>query len=114
MGGFLDSAGGGGWGPIVTSNLLNKGKTPRYIIGSVNLAEFFIAIASALTFGVMVGIDSWKPIIGLIIGGAIAAPFAALFASKINAKTMMAIVGILIVILSLRTILNAWLGIFIF
>lgn len=110
IGGFMDSAGGGGWGPIVTSNLLSKGKTPRYIIGSVNLAEFFIAIASALTFGIMVGIDSWKPIIGLIIGGAIAAPFAALFASKINAKTMMGIVGVLIIVLSLRTILKAWVG----
>jgi uncharacterized membrane protein YfcA len=32
-GGFLDSFGGGGWGPLVTSSLISKGRTPRYVIG---------------------------------------------------------------------------------
>ena len=49
-GGFLDSFGGGGWGPIVTSTLITKGRTPKYVVGSVSLTEFFITLASAFTF----------------------------------------------------------------
>lgn len=49
-GGFLDSFGGGGWGPLVTSTLISKGRSPRYVIGSVSLTEFFVTLASALTF----------------------------------------------------------------
>jgi len=52
-GGFLDSFGGGGWGPLVTSTLISKGRTPKYVIGSVSLTEFFVTMASALTFFVI-------------------------------------------------------------
>ena len=47
FGGFVDSAGGGGWGPIVTTNLLGKGQDPRSTIGSVNFAEFFLTLSTA-------------------------------------------------------------------
>jgi uncharacterized membrane protein YfcA len=45
-GGFLDSFGGGGWGPLVTSTLISKGRTPRYVIGSVSITEFFVTLSS--------------------------------------------------------------------
>lgn len=105
IGGFLDSVGGGGWGPIVSSTLIANGKNPRYTIGSVNLAEFFVALASSFTFIVTIGFTFWAVIIGLIIGGIIAAPIGALLANKIPTKALMLLIGILIVITSLKRIL---------
>ncbi|RTY65911.1 sulfite exporter TauE/SafE family protein [Flavobacterium sp. GSP27] len=104
FGGFMDSVGGGGWGPIVTSTLLGRGRNPRYTIGSVNAAEFAVSFASGITFMIFGGIQGWQVIIGLILGGVIAAPIAALLVNKIKRKPMMILVGILIIILSLRTL----------
>ncbi len=101
-GGFLDSIGGGGWGPIVSSTLIARGRNPRYTIGSVNLAEFFIALSSSLTFVTLIGLTHWSIIVGLIIGGVIAAPIAAYLANKIPAKTIMILVGLVVIILSLK------------
>lgn len=106
-GGFVDSVGGGGWGPVVSSTLISKGRSPRYTIGSVNLAEFFVALASALTFIFMLGTNNWIVIAGLIVGGIFAAPFAAYLVKRFKVKTMMIIVGSLIIALSLRTIVLA-------
>jgi uncharacterized membrane protein YfcA len=106
FGGFMDAIGGGGWGPIVTSTLLSKGRTVHYTIGSVNAAEFFISFASAGTFLLFGAITGWPVIIGLIIGGVIASPFAAILVRKIKRKPMMIMVGILIILLSLRTIIT--------
>jgi siroheme synthase-like protein len=102
IGGFLDSIGGGGWGPIVSSTLIARGKNPRYTIGSVNLAEFFIALSSSLTFVTIIGLTHWLVIAGLIIGGVIAAPIAAYLANKIPTKSIMILVGIVVIILSLK------------
>ena len=104
FGGFMDSVGGGGWGPIVTSTLLGNGRNPRYTIGSVNAAEFAVSFASGITFMIFGGIQGWQVIIGLILGGVIAAPIAALLVNKIKRKPMMILVGVLIIILSLRTL----------
>jgi hypothetical protein len=104
FGGFMDSVGGGGWGPIVTSTLLGRGRNPRYTIGSVNAAEFAVSFASGVTFMIFGGISGWQVIIGLILGGVIAAPLAAFLVNKIQRKPMMIAVGILIIILSLRTL----------
>jgi len=106
-GGFLDSIGGGGWGPIVTSTLLGQGRDPRYTIGSVNAAEFAITFASGITFLIFHGVNSWQVVLGLIVGGVIAAPFGALIVGKIKRKPLMLIVGILVIGLSLRTILSS-------
>ncbi len=108
-GGFLDSIGGGGWGPIVSSTLISWGKTPRFIIGSVNLAEFFVALASSFTFITLIGLTHWQIIVGLIIGGAISSPIAATFAKKLNARTMMILVGIIVIIISIRNIIKVFL-----
>ncbi|MCF2444906.1 sulfite exporter TauE/SafE family protein [Dyadobacter sp. CY345] len=104
-GGFLDSIGGGGWGPIVTSTLLGQGRDPRYTIGSVNAAEFVVTFASGITFLIFHGVNSWQVVLGLIVGGVIAAPFGALIVGKIKRKPLMLIVGILVIGLSLRTII---------
>ncbi len=105
FGGFMDAIGGGGWGPIVTSSLMGKGRDPRYTIGSVNTTEFGIAFASGITFILFDGINHWQIIIGLVLGGIIAAPIAASIVHKIPRKPMTVIVGVLLIILSLRTIL---------
>jgi uncharacterized membrane protein YfcA len=99
-GGFLDSFGGGGWGPLVTSTLISKGRSPQYVIGSVSITEFFITLASAITFFSMLGINHWPVILGLIVGGTVAAPFAAKLAGKLPVKTMFVGVGGLVVIWS--------------
>lgn len=103
-GGFLDSFGGGGWGPLVTSTLILKGRTPKYVIGSVSLTEFFVTMASALTFFMILGVSHWQTILGLIIGGVIAAPIAAKLAGKLPVKKMFIAVGTLVIISSLRLI----------
>lgn len=108
LGGFMDSIGGGGWGPIVTSTLISSGRAINYTIGSVNLAEFFVALASSLTFIVFAGLDPglWQVIIGLIIGGVFAAPFAALLVNKVKKKPLMIFVGCFIIFLSMNTLLK--------
>lgn len=110
-GGFLDSFGGGGWGPLVTSTLISKGRTPKYVIGSVSLSEFFVTLASAVTFFTLLGISHWQVIAGLIVGGLIAAPIAARLAGKLPLKTMFIGVGSLVIFWSLRILLKS-LGVF--
>ncbi|MDO8966372.1 sulfite exporter TauE/SafE family protein [Algoriphagus sp.] len=102
-GGFADAIGGGGWGPIVNSTLLSKGKIARYAIGTGNFVEFFVSLASASTFLFFVKELSLAPVLGLILGGIIAAPFAAYICKLIKPKYLMVAVGILIIILSIRT-----------
>lgn len=101
-GGFLDSFGGGGWGPIVTTTLITKGRTPRFVIGSVSLTEFFVTLASAFTFFTLLGISHWQTILGLVVGGLIAAPLAARLAGKLPRKTAFILLGLLVIIWSMR------------
>lgn len=104
VGGFFDAVGGGGWGPIVTSTLIARGNNPRTTIGSVNLAELFVTIAQSSTFFTIIGLVYWKIIVGLIIGGVIAAPLAAYTTKRIPVRILMIAVGLLILFLSLRTL----------
>ena len=106
-GGTLDAIGGGGWGPMVTSTLIGQGNPPRYTIGSVNAAEFFVTFAISAMFVATVGLELWPVILGLILGGAMAAPLAAYFTSTIPDKPLMIIVGMVILLLSLRGLLQA-------
>jgi len=105
-GGFLDSFGGGGWGPIVTSTLITKGRTPRFVIGTVSLTEFFVTLASAFTFFTLIGLSHWQTIIALIIGGLIAAPIAAKLIGKLPKKTSLILLGILVIIWSFKILSN--------
>ncbi|MES2850454.1 MAG: TSUP family transporter [Bacteroidota bacterium] len=101
-GGFLDSFGGGGWGPIVTSTLITKGRTPRFVVGSVSLTEFFVTLASAFTFFTLIGVQNWQVILALVIGGVIAAPFAAKLAGKLPRKTSFILLGTVVIFWSIR------------
>ena len=109
FGGFMDSVGGGGWGPVVSSSLIAGGRSPRFTIGSVNLAEFFIAFASSLTFFAMIGISFWQIIAGLVVGGVIAAPIAANLAKRLPIKSLMILVGVIVILVSLRILFLAFL-----
>lgn len=105
VGGFFDAVGGGGWGPIVTSTMVASGHTPRYTIGSVNTAEFFVTIVQTLTFAVFLGVGEYLDVIaGLALGGVIAAPMAAILCKKLPEKKLMLAVGVLIVLLNVRNI----------
>lgn len=106
FGGFMDSIGGGGWGPIVTSTLMGRGRNARYTIGSVNTAEFGISFASGITFILFDGIGGWPLIAGLVIGGVVAAPIAAYLVNKIPRKPITVLVGLLLIFLSLRTLVK--------
>jgi len=104
VGGFVDASGGGGWGPVVTSTLIGTGKEPRFTIGTVNAAEFFVSIAASGVFTLFIGLNNWEIITGLMLGGAIAAPLGAYLCSKINTRFILIVVGLLIIFLSLRTL----------
>lgn len=99
-GGFVDAVGGGGWGPVVTTSLIGGGHDPRTTIGSVNAAEFFIALATGLSFSMLGGLTHWTTIAGLVFGGLFAAPFAAVLTRHAPTKLLLAIVGVLISALS--------------
>lgn len=106
VGGFLDATGGGGWGPIVTSGLLVKGVRPPIAIGSANLAEFIVAICAA---GVFLAFSAFylPAIIGLTLGGVLAAPVAAYLAKRVPARLVLVAVAVLIFALSVRNTLTA-------
>lgn len=107
VGGFFDAIGGGGWGPIVTTTLVARGNNPRYTIGSVNASEFFVTFAESITFILAIGLTHWRIILGLLIGGVIAAPLAAIICKKLPVRILMLAVGIIILVLSIRTIILA-------
>jgi len=104
VGGFIDAAFGGGWGSIVLSSLIAGGRHPLFSLGTVKISRFFIATLSSLTFFTMLGGKHWEAVLGLIIGSAVAAPIAARVSNKISAKTIMVAVGIIVMIVSLRSI----------
>jgi len=106
IGGFFDSFGGGGWGPIVTTTLINNGRSHKYVVGSVSLTEFFVTIASAFTFFTLLGVSHWQTILALIVGGTIAAPIAARLAGKLPRKTAFILLGILVIIWSIRILIK--------
>jgi uncharacterized membrane protein YfcA len=105
LGGFCDAIGGGGWGPVVTSTLVARGKYPRTTIGSVNFSEFFVTLSQSVVFVLTLSFSQyWQIILGLLIGGGIAAPLAARMTKQLPIKTLMILVGALIILLSIRTI----------
>lgn len=107
-GGFLDSFGGGGWGPIVTSTLINVGRSPRFVIGTVSLTEFFVTLASAFSFFLMIGVTHWQVIVALILGGLAGAPIAARLAGKMPRKTAFLLLGVLVIAWSVKILWSAF------
>jgi len=108
-GGFLDAAGGGGWGPVVTSNLLFQGGDPRKVIGTVNSAEFLLTLSISIAFVATLGFAAFTMItVGLIIGGVIAAPFGAVLASRVQPRTLLLAVAVVLIVTSSYSIYKAW------
>lgn len=111
IGGFADASGGGGWGPIVTSSLLGKGGEPRYVIGTVNAAEFFVSLSVSIAFVIALVTGHWEDaggfethfsaIGGLIVGGMLAAPLAGYILKKLDRTVIMRMVGTLVAILAI-------------
>ncbi|MDB5682139.1 MAG: rane protein [Sphingomonas bacterium] len=108
VGGFLDAAGGGGWGPIVTSNLLVQGASPRETIGTVNTAEFFLTATISAAFISQIGLAAFtQQTLGILIGGLLAAPLGGVLAKRVPARPLMAMVGVLLTITSAFSIWQA-------
>ncbi|MDQ6902214.1 MAG: TSUP family transporter [Bacteroidota bacterium] len=105
-GGFMDSFAGGGWGTLVTSTLISKRKSPRYVIGSVCLAEFFVVLCSSITFFIFLKSLPIVDIAGLIVGGLLAAPIAARLVGKVPVKKMFIAIGALVILTSCMTLWN--------
>ena len=107
VGGFLDAIGGGGWGPVVTSTLLARGDHPRSTIGSVSLAEFFLTVAISVTFILALDFSAYlQVVLGLIIGGALAAPLAGYLSRILAPRTLMILVAIVISVLSVYSLVR--------
>lgn len=109
LGGFLDAAGGGGWGPVVTSNLLVQGAEPRKVIGTVNAVEFFLTLAISAAFIWRLGFaDLAGATLGFLIGGVLAAPLGAVAAKHIPAKWIMVMVGIVLSLTSAYGVIKSF------
>jgi uncharacterized membrane protein YfcA len=107
-GGFLDAVGGGGWGSIVMSTLVGQGTRARLAIGSTNAAEFLVAVTISATFVLMIGLELWPIILGLVLGGVLAAPFGAYITRRLPDRPLMILVGVVIILLSVREVLRLY------
>ena len=105
IGAFVDAIGCGGWWPIVASNLIVRGNDIRKTIGSVNAVEFFVTLSASVTFLITLGLTNWQIILGLAIGGVLAAPLGAWAARHVPVKPFMIFVGALVILMSARTLL---------
>jgi uncharacterized protein len=106
-GGFMDAFAGGGWGSLVTGTLISKRRSPRYVIGSVCLAEFFVVFSSSIAFFILLKAFFLFDVAGLIVGGLIAAPIAARLVGKIPMKTMFISVGSVVILTSIITLIKS-------
>ncbi len=111
FGGFLDAAGGGGWGPVVTSNLLIQGADPRKVVGTVNSVEFFLTLTVSAAFIFHLGVaDVAGATLGLLIGGIVAAPLGAWAAKHFPPKQMLILVGFVLSLTSAYGVYKALAG----
>lgn len=106
-GALIDAIGGGGWGPMVASNLMARGNAFRLTVGTVNAVEFFVTLTASAVFLLTLGLSNWKMIAALALGGVIAAPFGAWLVGKVRPKPFQVAVGLLVIGLSLRTIVQS-------
>ncbi len=105
-GGFIDAVGGGGWGSIVLSSLIAGARNPRTSLGTVKATRFFVAMLSSLTFVTMLNTIHWDAVAGLVIGSAVASPIAAKVSNRISVKGIMIAVGIIVILVSLKSIIT--------
>lgn len=109
VGGFLDAAGGGGWGPVVTSNLLIQGGEPAKVVGTVNTSEFLLALSVSVAFILTLGLEAFGvATVGMIIGGVLAAPFGAMIVKRIRPAWLLRAVSVVLIATSSFAIWKAW------
>ncbi len=104
FGGLLDATGGGGWGAFVSSPLLARGNGLRFTVGTVNAVEFFVTLTASAVFLLTLGLSHWKAIAGLALGGLLAAPLGAWLVRHARPRPMLALVGLVVIGLSARTL----------
>lgn len=100
--GLVDAIGGGGWSAITVTMLLARGQPPRAVIGSVHLAKCVVSIGAGASFLFAIGVSHAAAVLGLIIGGAAAAPFGALFVRRVPARVATALAGVAVLALGLN------------
>lgn len=107
LGAFFDTTGGGGYGPIVTGSLIAHNNDFSKVIGTVNSSEFFITLISSIGFGIIFNniYLYFETVLGLIIGGIIAAPIAAKFCMKNTSRKMYFIVGVVLILLNVYNLI---------
>ena len=105
FGAFVDAIGGGGWGPIVASNLLARGNALHLTVGTVNAVEFFVTLTASLMFLISIGLGHWDIVLALALGGVLAAPLGAYLVKRVPKRPLLLMVGLLVIALSLRTLL---------
>lgn len=108
--GAMDAIGGGGWGPVGTTSLLSSGRLePRKVVGSIDTSEFLVAVGGSLGFIIALGSQGieWQIAAALLLGGVIAAPFAALLVKHLPAVVLGVAAGGLIILTNSKTILES-------
>jgi uncharacterized membrane protein YfcA len=111
IGGFVDATGGGGWGPVTTPALLANGRmAPNRVIGTMNAAEFLVAVAASAGFLIGLGLAAldWRILIPLMVGGIIAAPIGAWIAHRLPMRVMGVAVGGMIIFTNSFTLMKAF------
>lgn len=110
IGALLDAMGGGGWGPIVASNLIARGHELRLTVGSVNAVEFFVTLTASIVFLMTIGTGHLDIVLGLALGGVVAAPLGAWLIRYVRPRVLMPFVGVLVICLSARTLYQSFAG----
>lgn len=110
IGALLDAMGGGGWGPIVASNLIARGHELRLTVGSVNAVEFFVTLTASIVFLMTIGTGHLDIVLGLALGGVVAAPLGAWLIRFVRPRVLMPFVGVLVICLSARTLYHSFAG----
>jgi uncharacterized protein len=107
--GLLDAVGGGGWGPLMTGSLLsgNAGaQSPRHVIGSVNAAEFVLALVTGVTLALAVGLTLWPVIAALVAGGLLAAPLGPWLCKRAPPRLLLLVVGVVLAAVAVTALLR--------
>jgi uncharacterized protein len=108
--GFLDAAGGGGWGPISTPTLLSSRRMePRKVVGTVDASEFVVALSASVGFLISLSFAQvpWTVVGALLLGGVVAAPIAAYIVRMLPARILGTAVAGVILITNMKTFLGA-------
>ncbi len=110
FGALMDAIGGGGWGPIVASNLIARGHELRLTVGSVNAVEFFVTLTASVVFLLTIGTGHLGIVLGLALGGVVAAPLGAWLLRFVRPRVLMPVVGVLVICLSFRSLYQVFAG----